>query len=129
MHRLWVNREERAQLWIGTIFRKGACACKGSSLNVRLYDTKVELTRADRARVVNRTACGFDRTTDVVLFAAFVHQTADRAACRVINARDAARADSNKLLFRRGGSANADACKGNCGEKIVFQSHCFGLPD
>ena len=70
-----------------------------------------------------------NRTTDVVLFAAFVHQTADRAACRVINARDAARANSDKLLFRRGGSADADACKGNRGEKIFFQSHCFGLPD
>src|SRR5690606_26665934 len=97
--RLRVQREERAQTLEWASIRKLLDAVDGIVLNVRLHYTDVELTLADGVDVEDGAARRFRRTADAVLGAGAVNVEADRAAGRVVDARDTTGADGHELLL------------------------------
>ena len=73
-------------------------------LPVGLGNAHVQLAGADGVEVVDRAAGDLDRAADAVFLAALVHQAADGAAGRVVDAGDTAGADGDEGICadRRG---------------------------
>ena len=95
---LGVDRKDCAQTFKGAFAFEFGRAVKGVVLPVGLGNAELQLAFADGRDVIDRPAGGFDRTAHAVVFAAFVHQAADRAAGGVVNAGHATGADGDKFF-------------------------------
>ena len=87
----------------------------GIELNIGLGNAEIQLARFDRVHVVNRAAGTFDRATDTMLGALFVHQAADGAARGVIDTSHTAGTDRHELLLGHDARADQRAAHGQGG--------------
>jgi DNA-binding MurR/RpiR family transcriptional regulator len=99
--RLGVDREDGAQAFEGALLLEARGAVVGVVLPVGLRHAEFQLAAADGVDVEDRAAGRFHAAADAVLGPVAVHQAADRAAGRVIDARHAAGADRDEGLILR----------------------------
>jgi hypothetical protein len=96
--RFIMERKDCPQIFLGAKLFEISLAIIGVVLNVRLGDTEIEFAATDGVDVVDGGRGRFHRTADAVLASVLVHQAADRAADRIVDAGDAACADRDELL-------------------------------
>ena len=106
--RLGMHREHRAQIGIGLALELGL-ALGGVELNVGLRQPEIEFAGLDGVDVEHRAAGRFDRAAKAGFRPALVHQPADRAADRVVDAGHAAGADGDEFLLAAAGPASTSA--------------------
>lgn len=104
-----MNREHGPQVFICAGVLELGGTVIGMILPIRLGDAEIEFAGLDGVNVVYRATRGFDRAADVVILAAPVDQSADRAAGRIVDAGHTAGADGNELLLRNGSTAGGNA--------------------
>ena len=70
-------------------------------LPVGLCNAEIQFALANSVEVIDRTARGFRRAANPVLFSSLVNQATNRPAGRIIHAGNTARADADELIALR----------------------------